>query len=69
MSLTYGELLEALALARADTVVRVKLGNGQVRELAGAELEWDVEELGTTEAATGEPQRSHTLTGAVLVLE
>ena len=67
--MTYGELLEALALAPPGLPVRVKLGNGQLREVAAADLDVDVTDLGTVEAATGEPQREHRLVGIILRME
>lgn len=69
MALTYGELLEAAALARADTPVRVKLGNGQMRELETAALEWDVETLDTVSPDTGDLDQSHRLVGIILTVE
>jgi hypothetical protein len=65
--MTYGQLLEAAALVKADMPVRVRLANGELADVAGAELDIEVEDHGVDEAS-GEPIRPHRLLGVILRL-
>jgi hypothetical protein len=65
--MTYGQLLEVAALVKADMPVRVRLADGELVDVAGAELDIEVEDHGIDEAS-GEPIRPHRLVGVILRL-
>jgi hypothetical protein len=78
MTYTYGHLLRDLAIARADLPVRVRLANGQVRDLAAAELDVEVEikersarersAEGADDAGLGEPGEVHRPVAVILTI-
>lgn len=63
----FNELLNA-ASARGDLPLRVKLANGELRDIGDLEREEELEELDSVEEASGERQSIHRVLGYLLHL-
>jgi hypothetical protein len=67
--MTYQELYELTLGARSDLPVRVRLGNGQVRDVAGVAFDEEFEDVPGEVDADGAPLRNHRITALILTTE
>jgi len=65
----YATFLERAVLARADLPVRVRMGNGQLREVGDVLLADEFDEVDGETDTEGKPLRHHRITALIIAVE